>query len=93
MLFAIAEELGKVWELLDDKSVFLPLLESLSKVDETVVREQAAKSLTNISKVLSDAEMQNIFLPLVIRLAQCEWFTGRITSCSLFFPSYAKAGS
>ncbi len=93
VLFAVAEELGKVWELLDDKTVFLPLLESLSKVDETVVREQAAKSLTTISRALTDAEMQNVFVPLVIKLAQSEWFTGRITACSLFQPSYGKAGS
>jgi serine/threonine-protein phosphatase 2A regulatory subunit A len=27
VLFAIAEELGKIWELLHDKTSFLPLLE------------------------------------------------------------------
>jgi len=57
VLFAIAEELGKVYVLLNDKTVFLPLLETLSKQDETVVREQAARSLTIISKDLSDAEI------------------------------------
>jgi hypothetical protein len=51
VLFAIAEELGKVWyvfltynqmyrELLPDKTTFLGLLETLARVDETVVREQ-----------------------------------------------------
>ena len=83
VLFAIAEELGKVWytttlhhiltcnyrELIPDKTVLLPLLETLAKVDETVVREQAAKSLTTISKALTDTEIQNIFAPMVIRLA------------------------
>jgi len=39
VLFAIAEELGSCWSLLPDKTTFLPLLESLAKVDETVVRE------------------------------------------------------
>lgn len=56
-------------ELIPDKTVFLNLLESLAKVDETVVREQAAKSLTTISKALTDAEIQNVFAPMVIRLA------------------------
>jgi len=42
VLFAIAEELGKCYELLDDKLAFLPLLEKLARSDETVVREQAA---------------------------------------------------
>ena len=57
MLFAIAEELGKVWQLNPDKSVFLPLLEHLAKSDETVVREQATKSLTHICNNLADGEL------------------------------------
>jgi len=44
-------------ELLPDKTTFLPLLETLAKQDETVVREQATKSLTTISRSLSDAEI------------------------------------
>jgi len=39
VLFAIAEELGKIFVLIDDKTVFLPQLETLAKQDETVVRE------------------------------------------------------
>jgi len=39
VLFAIAEELGKIWELHPDKTTYLPLLEKLAKSDETVVRE------------------------------------------------------
>jgi hypothetical protein len=31
VLFAIAEELGKVYTLINDKTVFLPLLEDLAK--------------------------------------------------------------
>ena len=91
-------------ELLPDKTTFLTLLESLARVDETVVREQvsssyliiviyqATKSLTNISKVLTDAEIQNKFVPMVIKLASGEWFTGRVSSCSLFFPAYSRSG-
>ena len=69
VLFAIAEELGEVFKLMPDKTVFLPLLETLASSDETVVREQATKSLTAICKMLSDEELQNVFCPLVIRLA------------------------
>jgi len=76
-----------------DKTVFLPLLEKLAKCDETVVREQAARSLTVISESLSDAEMQNVFTPLVVRLAQAEWFTGRISSCGLFYHAYARSNA
>ena len=93
VLFAIAEELGKCFQLINDKTVFLPSLEMLAKKDETVVRDQAAMSLTIISKSLSDAEIQNVFVPLVIKLAQGEWFTGRISSCHLFYPCYSKSGN
>ena len=69
MLFAIAEELGHVFTLIPNKTTFLGLLEQLARQDETVVREQAAKSLTTICEALSDAEIQNDFAPLVIKLA------------------------
>ena len=69
MLFAIAEELGNSWNLNPDKTSFLPLLEFLAKSDETVVREQATKSLTNICNNLSDNELEIFFCPLLIRLA------------------------
>jgi serine/threonine-protein phosphatase 2A regulatory subunit A len=49
--------------------------------------------LTTISKALSDAEIQNIFAPMVIRLAQGEWFTGRVSSCALFYPAYARSNT
>ena len=42
---------------------------------------------------MTDAEVQNVFAPLVIRLAQGEWFTGRVTSCHLFFCSYSRSSS
>ena len=92
VLFAIAEELGKIYTLINDKTIFLGLLENLARQDETVVREQSAKSLTTICENLSDAEIQNVFAPLVIKLAQGEWFTGRVSSCHLFFPCYSKSG-
>ena len=69
VLFAVAEELGLVFTLIPDKTSFLPALEKLAKHDETVVREEAAKSLIKICECLSDAEIQNVFAPLVIKLA------------------------
>jgi len=39
VLFAIAEELGNCFKLINDKTVFLPSLEALAKKDETVVRQ------------------------------------------------------
>lgn len=92
VLFAIAEELGTVWELSTDKTLYIPLLEKLAKSDETVVREQASRSLISICDALSDTDIQNIFTPMVIRLAQAEWFTGRVSSTQLFYYSYPRSG-
>ena len=39
VLFSIAEELGAIWKLCNEKTIFLPLLEKLAASDETVVRE------------------------------------------------------
>jgi len=54
VLFAIAEELGKIWELNKDYTIYLPLLERLAKSDETVVREQSTRSLITISEHLDE---------------------------------------
>jgi serine/threonine-protein phosphatase 2A regulatory subunit A len=93
VLFAIAEELGKVWEMIQNKTVFIPILERLGRSDETVVREQATKSLIAISKSLTDSDMQNVFSPMVIRLAQCDFFVGRVSSCALFEHAYPRSNS
>jgi len=42
---------------------------------------------------LGDEDLQNIFCPLVIRLAQAEWFTGRVSACSLFFHCYSRSNA
>lgn len=39
VLFAIAEEVGEVFPLLNDKTLFLGILEELASQSETVVRE------------------------------------------------------
>lgn len=57
-----------------------------------MVRDQAAKSLKILAGDLSNAEIQNVFAPLVIKLATCEWFTGRISATHLFHTCYSKAG-
>jgi len=57
VLFAVSEEIGKVFPLIPDKTVFLPTLERLAKHDETVVREQATDSLIKICGFLSESDI------------------------------------
>ena len=68
VLFAIAEEIGKIYDLLDDKTTFIDILKDLARASETVVREEATKTLELISKKLSTSEIQNTFAQMVISL-------------------------
>jgi len=65
----------------------------LAKSDETVVREQAAVSLRSICQMMDDSDVQDLFVPLVLKLSSSDWFPGRVSACSLFSKAYEKAGS
>lgn len=82
-----------MFNMIRDKTIFLPILEALAESDETVVREEAVKSLTLIAKELTDAEMQNLFSPLVLRLSTADVSHSRVSSCPLFCVAYKRAGS
>jgi serine/threonine-protein phosphatase 2A regulatory subunit A len=71
----------------------LPLLEVLCSVDETVVREQAVKSLSKIADSLSATDMQNVFAQMVIRLSTTESLPSRVSSIGLLTPCYKRAGN
>jgi serine/threonine-protein phosphatase 2A regulatory subunit A len=92
VLYAIAEEFGKVWQLFQDKNALIPLLEHLCAVDETVVREQSVRSITEICRAMTENEIQSIVAPSVLKLAQSDWFTGRVSACSLILTLYPQAG-
>ena len=71
----------------------LEILEKLAQSDETVVREQAANSLKNICVNMNDSDAQDLFIPLILKLASSDWFPGRVSACFLFSEAYEKGGS
>jgi serine/threonine-protein phosphatase 2A regulatory subunit A len=89
--------------------ILLGPLENLSAVEETLVRdkvrikpfvlsrflisEQAAESITKIAAVLSQAQIEEYYIPLLKRLSQGEWFTSRTSSAALYPAVYAKVSS
>lgn len=93
VLFAIAEELGKVFTLLDNKLALLPLLETLCSTDETVVREQAVKSLSKIAETLPNSDIQNIVASIIIRLSNLEALPSRLSSIGLIAACYDRSGN
>lgn len=94
VLLALAEELGDFVQYIggrDHAHVLLAPLETLSTVEETVVRDKAVQSLCNVGGVLTKEAISEFFLPLIKRLASGEWFTARVSACGLFSAAYPIA--
>jgi len=91
VLYVLAEQIENAWSHVSDKLTFLPILKILAKVDETIVREEAAKTMEAIESSLSAKHVQGTFVPLVMELISEEWFTGRLTSSLLIPTAYPKA--
>ncbi|KAI0068073.1 ARM repeat-containing protein [Artomyces pyxidatus] len=94
VLLALAEELGKNFEEYiggpQYAHVLLGPLENLSAVEETLVRDKAAESITKVAAVLSQEQIEQYYIPLLTRLTRGEWFTSRTSSAALYAPVYAK---
>jgi len=68
VLLAIAEELGQFVAYVggpDHAHVLLIPLETLSTVEETVVRDRAVESLCQVGSVLTSQSIAEFFLPLI----------------------------
>jgi len=92
VLFALAQELGKL-SAFAPGSTFVPMLESLASLEETVVREQAVASLSKVADLLPDSEVISVLIPVVLKLAQADNFSSRISACSLFVSAFPRAGN
>jgi serine/threonine-protein phosphatase 2A regulatory subunit A len=94
VLLALAEELGRNFEEYigggEYAHILLGPLENLSAVEETLVRDKAAESVTKVAAVLSPAQIEEYYIPLLKRLSSGEWFTSRTSSAALYPPVYAK---
>jgi serine/threonine-protein phosphatase 2A regulatory subunit A len=52
---------------------------------------KATESITKVAAVLSPAQVEEFYIPLLKRLSQGEWFTSRTSSSSLYAPVYEAA--
>jgi len=94
VLFAIADELGNISNLLfGGYTILIPALETLASVEETVVRDAAVKSFQTLSGLMSDSDLQNSYIPMILRLASGEWFTSRVSAVNLMYAIYPRAGA
>ncbi len=68
VLLAAAEQLGDFVPFVGGPQfghLLLPLLETLSTVEETVVRDKAIESLCKVGSRLPDASLAEHFIPLI----------------------------
>lgn len=94
VLLVLAEQLGNFTPLVggpDFVHCLLPPLENLANIEETVVRDKAVESLRKIADKHSAAALEEHFIPMILRLAQGDWFTSRTSACGLFSVAYARA--
>ena len=95
ILLALAEELGENFvEYVGGPAhahLLLVVLESLAAVEETLVRDKAAHSITTVCKSLSAAQVEEFYLPLLKRLSTGDWFTSRTSATALYAAAYPAA--
>ncbi|CDF34104.1 unnamed protein product [Chondrus crispus] len=100
ILLALATEFGDFIEEVGGSPhayVLVEPLETLATVEETLVREKAVESLHALSATiadLSDTDSRTLHVdhmfPLLQRLASGDWFTSRVSACSLLPDIYRR---
>lgn len=68
----------------------LPPLELLLTVEESIVRDNAIKSVTDIAQLTNDDRFEEQYEAMISRLATKEWFTARISACPLLASSIER---
>lgn len=93
ILATLAKELGGFVDYVggpEHAYVLINPLEGLAAVEEPLVRDAATESLNSICRVMSREAIEEHFVPMVIRLAEGDWFTNRASAASLFLEPYKK---
>jgi len=65
-------------------------LELLLSVEESSVRENAGRSVITVSNKLPINIFQSQYSDMIIRLAKKEWFTSRLSACSLIASAFSR---
>lgn len=87
VLLAQAEQLGNFVPFIGGPPyahLLLPLLETLSTVEETVVREKAVESLNKVGAQLPESHLSEHFVPLLKASANGVCQLALLSSCALF---------
>mmetsp|Transcript_57289 Transcript_57289/g.65319 ORF Transcript_57289/g.65319 Transcript_57289/m.65319 type:complete len:579 (+) Transcript_57289:36-1772(+) len=94
VLMAIAEQIGNLIPFVGDQlSVLAGILEQLCSQEETIVRKEGTASMIKLAAAMTDNDVNGIFVPAILRLAQSNWFTPRVSACNLFPQIYPRTSS
>ena len=95
VLLAISEELPNFIKYLDSKYILktLPLYQTLLGCEETVVRECTITGLGKLIATLSDDQVKNEIVPMILNIAEQPTFQYKVSACYLIRMSYPKAGN
>ncbi|KAJ5364141.1 Protein phosphatase PP2A regulatory subunit A [Penicillium cataractarum] len=94
VLTALSEELGNFTEYVggpEHAHVLLSPLENLAAIEEPLVREKAVESLNKVCDQLSEGQVEEHFVPLVLHLSKADWFTSKVSATGLYCSPYRKA--
>ncbi|OMJ25757.1 Protein phosphatase PP2A regulatory subunit A [Smittium culicis] len=94
VLLALAEELGNLVPCVGGDeyaySILRPL-ENLSCSEESLIRDEAVKSINKISLSMDQEQIETYLVPCIARLSQGVWFTSRSSATKLYASAYPKA--
>eukprot|EP01126_Amoeba_proteus_P020468 TRINITY_DN2081_c0_g1_i22.p1 TRINITY_DN2081_c0_g1~~TRINITY_DN2081_c0_g1_i22.p1 ORF type:complete len:579 (+),score=131.11 TRINITY_DN2081_c0_g1_i22:65-1801(+) len=92
LLHALAEQLASFPKYIGEENSYLLLdyLEFLCRVEETVVRTKAIESMEIVSSSVSDLQMESLFIPILKRLAEDEWFSPKCSACAIFHLAFSR---
>ena len=96
VLLTLAEQIGGLTDEVGGPDYVYTLLEPLDRlaqVEESLIRDKSIESINELIKTQSFSHVEQHFLPLLKRLASCDWFTGRTSSCGLFSACYSRVSA
>uniref|UniRef100_A0A7S3UYY7 Phosphatase PP2A regulatory subunit A/Splicing factor 3B subunit 1-like HEAT repeat domain-containing protein n=1 Tax=Aplanochytrium stocchinoi TaxID=215587 RepID=A0A7S3UYY7_9STRA len=96
VLLVLAESLGNFIDLVGGPQhipCLLTPLEQLAAVEEPTVRDMAITSLDTMANRMSDEDLMEYFVQMIRNLFHRDWFTSRISVCSLFVVAYPRVSA
>lgn len=87
VLTVLGEELGSFLPYIGGPEyahILINTLESLSAMEEPMVRDKAVETLNKIIETQTSEQIESYFIPLIKRLSSTEWFSSRVSATGLY---------